>query len=151
MTFGRSSCFLNGCFLEDFFLDSCFDLKSLQNPLMRNWMLRQPLLLVTCCLSIQIFDSPPFCQHSQLGHLWLPTPHFAGPMLLTGCHSTPEFPPILYHECYGFERVFFTLRRFLTCTPSCCFQDLSRAGSSTLNVAGLHADLRNIAPARQLF
>ena len=32
--------------------------KSSLNSLRRNWMLRQPLLLVTGCLSIQFFDSP---------------------------------------------------------------------------------------------
>ena len=53
-------------------------------------------------------------------------------------------------ECYGFERAFFTLKRFLPYTPSCWFPDLPRAGCSTSKLAGLHADLRNIAPA-QLF
>ena len=118
-------------------------------------MLRQALLLVTCCLSIQIFDSPPFCQHIQLGHLWLPTPDFAGPMLLTGRHATPEVTgtslPSFTTSATDLRERFFTLRRFLTCTPSCCFQDLPRAGSSTLKVAGGHAYLWNITPARLLF
>ena len=29
---------------------------------------------------------------------------------------------VIYRECYGFERAFFTLRCFLTYTPSCWFQ-----------------------------
>ena len=57
-----------------------------------------------------------FKQHSQSGHIWLPTPHCAALVWLRGRHATPlvtrYFPPILYRECYGFERVFFVLRRF---------------------------------------
>ena len=34
---------------------------------------------------------------------------------------TTSHPPF-YRECYGFERAFFTLRRFLPYTPSCFFQ-----------------------------
>ena len=55
-----------------------------------------------------------------------------------------------YRECYGCERAFFTFRRFLPYTPSCWFQALPRIGCSTSKLAGLHADLRNIAPV-QLF
>ena len=47
-------------------------------------MLSQPLLLFTGFLSIQFFDSP---KHSQLGYLWLPTPHYAAPMRLTGYYT----------------------------------------------------------------
>ena len=36
--------------------------------------LGNPYFLFTGCLSIQFFYSP---QHSQLSHLWLPTPHCA--------------------------------------------------------------------------
>ena len=45
---------------------------------------------------------------------------------------------------------FFTLRRFLPYTPSCCFQSLSGASSSTSKIAGLHDDYWNIALARLL-
>ena len=36
--------------------------------------------LPTFCLGIQFFDSSSFSQHSQLGYLWLPTPHCAALM-----------------------------------------------------------------------
>ena len=52
--------------------------------------------------------------------------------------------PALYRQYYGFDRAFFILRRFLPCTPSCCFQGFPGVGTSKL--AGLHADLRNIGP-----
>ena len=42
----------------------------------------------------------------------------------------------------------FTLRHFLPCTPSCCFQGFYRTSSSTSKLAGLHADLWNIIPVR---
>ena len=41
-----------------------------------------------------------------------------------------------------------TLRRFLPCTPSSGFTASLGAGSSTKKLALLHADLRNISPAR---
>ena len=53
----------------------------------------------------------------------------------TTCHTSGHL--VIYRECYGFERAFFTLRCFLPCTPSCYFQDLSGAGSLTLRLAGL--------------
>ena len=62
------------------------------------------------------------------------------------CHPSGHL--VIYCECYRFERAFFTLRRFLLYTPSCWFNASLRAGSSTSKVAGLHADLWNIAPAR---
>ena len=34
------------------------------------------------CLGIQFFDSRPFSQHSQLSHLWLPTPYCTASLLL---------------------------------------------------------------------
>ena len=42
---------------------------------------------------------------------------------------------------------FFTLRRFLPCTPS-LFQNFPGVGSSASKLAVLHADLRKMAPAR---
>ena len=66
----------------------------------------------------------------------------------TTCHTSGHL--VIYRECYGFERAFFTLRCFLPCTPSCYFQGLSGARSLTLKLPGFHADLRNIFSA-QLF
>ena len=62
------------------------------------------------------------------------------------CHVSGNL--VIYRGCYVFEIAFFTLRRFLPYTPSCCFQDLPGTGSSTSKLAGIHADLQNIAPAR---
>ena len=59
---------------------AAFSLESLQNSLRRNWMLKQPLFLLTGCLSIHFFDSPPIF----LTQLVRP------PLLLTGCHATPH-------------------------------------------------------------
>ena len=65
------------------------------------------------------------------------------------CHARGHwhFQPTFYHECYGFERAFFTLRCFLPYTPSFCFQGLPRWGSSPSKVACLHADHQDIAAA----
>ena len=38
----------------------------------------------------------------------------------TLCHASGDL--VIYHECYGFERAFFTLKRLLPCTPSCFFK-----------------------------
>ena len=65
------------------------------------------------------------------------------------CHASGHL--VIYCECYGFERAFFTLKRFLLYTPSCWFQGLPGAGSLTLKLAGLHADLQNIAQPNYLF
>ena len=40
----------------------------------------------------------------------------------TLCHAPALPTQPYYRECYGFERAFLTLRRFLRCTPFCCFQ-----------------------------
>ena len=40
-----------------------------------------------------------------------------------------------------FERAFFTLRRFLPCTPSCWFQGVPWDGSLTLKLVGFHIDI----------
>ena len=75
----------------------------------------------------------------------------------TPCHTIGHFVfwyhhasghLVIYRECYGSERAFFTLRCFLHYTPSCWFQGNSGAGISTLKLVGLHADIRNIVPAR---
>ena len=51
-------------------------------------------------------------------------------------------------ECYWFEIELFTLKRFLPWVPSGFFQGFPGASSSTSKLAGLHADLRNIAQTR---
>ena len=68
----------------------------------------------------------------------------------TPCH--PSGYLVICRECYRVERMFFTLRRFLPYTnslPAGVKASLG-AGSWTSKLAGLHADLENIAPA-QLF
>ena len=60
-----------------------------KTPLGETGCLENLYFLLTGCLSIQFFYSPPFSQHSQLGCLWLPTPGCAAPVRLTGCHATP--------------------------------------------------------------
>ena len=52
-----------------------------------------------------------------------------------------------YHECYGFEKAFFTLRRFLSYTPSCVYQGFPGTGSSALKVAGLPTEVQNTDPS----
>ena len=51
--------------------------------------LGNPYFLRTGYLRIQFFDLSPFSNHSQLGCLWLPTPHFAALVWLTGHHTIP--------------------------------------------------------------
>ena len=48
-----------------------------KTPLGETGCLSNPYFLLTGCLGIQFFDSPPLSQHSQLGYCWLPTPHCA--------------------------------------------------------------------------
>ena len=66
--------------------------------------------------------------------------------------SLPSLHFLQYCECYGFERAFFTLRRFLPYTPS---QYLAQpafikaslgAGSFSLKAAGPTTEFRNIDP-----
>ena len=68
--------------------------------------LDNPYFLRTGCLGIQLFNSPPSSQHSQLGYLWLPTTHCAALVWLTGNHAIPLvikcFPSNLYP---GKERI----------------------------------------------
>ena len=45
-----------------------------KTPLGETGCLCNLYFLLTGCTGIQFFDSP-LSQHSQLGHLWLPTPH----------------------------------------------------------------------------
>ena len=57
------------------------------------------------CSGIQFFDSS-LSQHSQLGYLWLLTPHSLPPVLLTGCYAMPVvtwcFPSNPYQWSRGF-------------------------------------------------
>ena len=64
----------------------------------------------------------------------------------TSCHASGHL--MIYRECYGFERAYFTLRHFSPHNSSCWFQGFLGAGSSTSKLAGLHADLWNIVLAR---
>ena len=47
-----------------------------KTPLGETGCLAKPYFLHTGSIGIQFFDSP-LSQHSQLGYLWLPTPHCA--------------------------------------------------------------------------
>ena len=76
----------------------------------------------TPCHAIGHFD----CYYHHVTH-WTP------------CHASGHL--VIYRVCYGFERAFFTLRHFLPYTLSCLFQGLPGAGSLSLRLAGLHADL----------
>ena len=136
-----NDCFWDGCFLDGCFLDSCFWPLSLQNSLRRNWMLRQPLLFGYWLPKHPVFwftslfptqsVRPPLTTYSSL---------CSTGTYRTLCHARVHrlFPPTLSRKCYGFERSFFTLKRFLPCTPSCCFQGFPGDGSLTSKVVGLH-------------
>ena len=56
---------------------------------------------------------------------------------------------LLYRECYGFERAYFTPRCFLPYTLSCFYQGFTGAGSSALKVSGLPTEVRNTEPQHQ--
>ena len=51
-----------------------------KTPLGENGCLSNLYFLLTDCLGIQFFLFIPVSQHSQLGYLWLPTPHCAALM-----------------------------------------------------------------------
>ena len=51
-----------------------------------------------------VFWFVPFSQHSQLDCLWLPTPDYATPVWLTGCHVTP-----LLTRCFSPELLMSSL------------------------------------------
>ena len=65
------------------------------------------------CLGIQFFDSP-LPPLTQSGYLWLPTPHCAAPVWLTGRHVMPLvtrcFPPqpfnVIPHPSMSYRQVF---------------------------------------------
>ena len=97
-------CFLDGCFLDDCFLNGYFlygyFFSLSKTALGETGCLGNLYFLLTGCLSIQFFDLP---QHSQLGHLWLPTPHCASHPTFTQSARPPlvtypslYFPPNLY-------------------------------------------------------
>ena len=68
-----------------------------KTPLGETRCLSNPYFLLTGCLGIQFF---PLSQHSQFSYLWLPTPHCAALVWLTGHHAMPVvtkcFPPNPY-------------------------------------------------------
>ena len=85
---------------------AAFAIYSLHNSLRRNWMLRQSLLFAYWLPKHPVFLIHPL--HSQLGRLWLPTPHCAAPVWLTGRHAIPLvtrcFPPYPPREAEDFPR-----------------------------------------------
>ena len=104
-------CFLDGCFSDSVLLGWLLLARLLLAWLLLTWNLNKaplgktgclgnPYFLLTGCLVTQFFDSPQFSQHSYLGHLWLPTPHCAALLWLTGDHTIPLvikcFPPKPY-------------------------------------------------------
>ena len=64
----------------------------------------------------------------------------------TLCHASGHL--LIYCECYRFERVFFYFQAFFTLHFFLLFQGFPKAESSTSKLAGLHADLQNIAEVR---
>ena len=116
-------CFYNGCFLDGYFLNEWLLLwwllfRSLllgrllltfnlnKTPFGNIWRLGNPYFILNGCLDTLFFYSPPFSQHSQLGHLWLPNSHCAAPVWLTERYTTPLvtrcFPPNPYQGSRGF-------------------------------------------------
>ena len=61
----------------------------LQNFLRKSWMPMQPLLFNYLMRRHPVFLFTSLSQHSQLGYLWLPTPHCAALVWLTGHHGIP--------------------------------------------------------------
>ena len=122
-----------------------------KTPLGETGYLSNPYFLLTGSLNIWFFDSLPFPNtviHATSGYLLLNVQHLCDLRDTYQARNQWHFPPNFYHKCYRFEKAFFNLRCFLPCTPSCCFQGFPGTGSLTSKVAGLHADLQNIVPAR---
>ena len=65
--------------------------------------------------------------------------HWSPCYLQTPCHASGHL--VICHECYGFERAFFTLRYFLPYTASSCFQGLP--GSRQFNLKVSRASCRS--------
>ena len=101
------------------------------------------------CSGIQFFDPPSFSQHSQLGHLWSPTSHCAVPVWLTGRCATPLVTsyfapsPVPASAMDLRERFLLSGVFYLTLLPA-----VFKASLGAGRLAGLHAYLRNIAPAQ---
>ena len=90
---------------------------NLCKTLRRNWILREPLLFGYWFPKHPLFW---FARNSQLGHIWLRTPHYAAPVWLTGYHAatlvTSYFPPNTY---LGKGRTSIEVRGILRmCLPS---------------------------------
>ena len=93
---------------------------------------------------------------NNTGHLWLPIPHCAVPVWLSGHYAMPlvisYFPPTHPFTASATDlkqRFLLSDVFYLTLLPT-FFKASLGAGSSTSNLARLPADLRNIVPA-QLF
>ena len=97
------------------------------------------LLILSNTVSQATFGYPLF----TVQHLWDlgDVCHAIGHQVL----STHPLPRVLRI----WESV-FTLRRFLPYSPCCWFQGFPGVSRSTWKLAGLHADHRNIVPARLL-
>ena len=90
--------------LGSLILDGCLRFLVFANSLSRNWMLRQPLLFTYWLPTHPVFWFTPF--HTKLGYVWLPTPHCAAIVWLTGRYATPliikYLPP---NSCLGKQRI----------------------------------------------
>ena len=71
------------------------------------WLPKHPVFWFTTLFSIQLVR-PPLVTYSSL----CSTCVIYGTSCHARCHR--HFPPIVYHECYRYERSFFTLRCFFT-------------------------------------
>ena len=75
---------------------------------------------------------------ATLGYLLFTVQHLCYLLDAMACQRSPALPTQPYYcEYYRFERVFFTLRCFLPCTPSYYFQGFSGSWQCNLKVSGL--------------
>ena len=75
------------------------------------WMLRHPVFWFTPPQPYNVIPQPPVSYR----HDFRPILHFQPSSSQSDSRLCPTHP--FYREYYGFERAFFTLRRFLPCTP----------------------------------
>ena len=135
-------CFLNGCLLNGCFFDSCFlkswlfcrlwtsqklssylNFKQIKKQVKKLSSYFADIEQVSYFSDIEQIKKVGCFFKQQLCYLWLPTPHCAVPVWLTGCYDTPlvtsSFPPILLPqvlliwESVFYSQVFFTLHSFL--------------------------------------
>ena len=73
--------------------------------------LRSTLTTFDCLLFLIVQASSflihPLSQHSQLGYLWLPTPHCVASLWLTGHHAVPSLSLIRFSFSFFFIFAFF--------------------------------------------